>query len=93
MRSSPVCSVVHEYVAMYTFCRMLMSYLHVCIIVGNSCHPDLLIIRGILLTPGLRLQLNSFILLCIVLKTDRDIVSGSFCCYKLYYSLSYQLAV
>ena len=33
------------------------------------------------------------ILLCIVLKTDRDIVSGSFCCFKLYYSLSYQLAV
>jgi len=72
---------------------MLMSYFHVCIIVGNSCHPDLLIVRGILLTPGLRLQLNSFILLCIVLKTDRDIVSGSFCCFKLYYSLSYQLAV
>jgi hypothetical protein len=52
-----------------------------------SCHPDLLIVRGILMTPGLRLQLNSFILLCIVLKTDRDIVSGSFCCFKLYYSL------
>ena len=33
------------------------------------------------------------ILLCIVLKTDRNIVSGSFCCFKLYYSLSYQLAV
>ena len=33
------------------------------------------------------------ILLCIVLKTDRDIVSGSFCCFKLYYSVSYQLAV
>jgi hypothetical protein len=31
------------------------------------------------------------ILLCIVLKTDRDIVSGSFCCFKL--SLSYQLAL
>jgi hypothetical protein len=60
---------------MYTFCRMLMSYFHVCIIVDNSCHPDLLIVRGILLTPGLRLQLNSFILLCIVLKTDRDFLS------------------
>ena len=78
---------------MYTFYRMLMSYFHVCIIVDNSCHPDLLIVRGILLTPGLRLQLNSFILLCIVLKTDRDIVSRSFCCFKLHYSLSYQLAV
>ena len=33
------------------------------------------------------------ILLCIVLNTDRDIVSGSFCCFKLYYRLSYQLAV
>jgi hypothetical protein len=32
---------------------------------------------------------------CIVLKTERDIVYhyGSFCCFKLYYSLSYQLAV
>jgi hypothetical protein len=60
---------------MYTFCRMLMSYFHVCIIVDHSCHPGLLIVRGILLTPGLRLQLNSFILLCIVLKTDRDLLS------------------
>ena len=33
------------------------------------------------------------ILLCIVLNTDHDIVSGSFRCFKLYYSLSYQLAV
>ena len=31
--------------------------------------------------------------ICIVLKTDRNIVYGSFCCFKLYYSLSYQLAV
>ena len=65
---------------MYTFCHMLMSYFPVCIIVGYSCHLDLLFVRGILLTPGLTLQLNSFILLCIVLKTDRDIVlySGLF---------------
>jgi hypothetical protein len=56
--------------------------------VEDNCKRSIKRYRPHLPTPAHRGELT--IPAELVLKTDRDIISGSFCCFKLYYSLSYQ---